>query len=358
MKPGVLPDNTTAKNISHGPVECFGDNALILSPTVNIALNVFYVVITVLGLLSNGLVIHLFISKKVQSTAFNLLLLNLSIADIIADISAYPYVFVNLPNLRNYSDSTANLICTLSYGMTPFMMASSVTIFTLCFISVIRFLMIKYPLRSYWTKDKRNIIIFIIIVWPVSIGILSTNFITFQYDPISAICYRRWPKHFNGKLWSAMISFVGYMLPIVVMMITFSAAGLKLWDKTLSAGNNFISKASLKRKKKAFVLLGFLIIAFFVCWSPVFGYLVLARSTKSVFPDGERGECARMHVLRFVFLIALCNTVADPVIYGFKGEEFRNGFYRMVHSITIKSKTTADTDALNKKLSKLCCLPS
>ena len=336
MASGILQDNMNISNISHPLIHCIGNGADILPPTTHITLNVLCVVITALGLISNSLVVYLFISGKVKSNAFNLLLLNLSIADIIAGISAYPYVFVNLIQLRDYSSKTANLICAFTHGMTPFIVASAVSILTLCFISINRYMLIRYPLRSYWIKNKRNIIVFIIVVWPLCIALLSPNVISFQYYPRSAICYRRWPKEFNGKLFSAVISFIGYMLPIIVMMITFCAAGCKLWDKNLGASDSVISEASLKRKRKAFILLGYLILAFFACWGPFFGYLVLSRSTKAIFPDGERGECMRMRVVRFVFLIAVCNTFADPLVYGFRGEEFRKGFYQTVRGVSMK----------------------
>ena len=295
----------------------------ILPRGVHWFLNALMVLATLLGFIGNGLVCRFFATKSIRLKPFNILLLNLSIADLLADLFAYPQIFVELTMLRQFSPKTADILCAFTIGITPFAMVTYVSVFTLTYISINRYVFIKYPMKTSWFKSKRNTIWFIVAAWIFAIGFVCPNAIAFKYDARYAVCYRVWPENFNGFVWTVIGLFFGLILPIITMILAFAATMRHFRKKTMVTNED---ASVLARKRGAVVLLGFLILAFFVCWGPSFIYLTLSLAVASIWPPGVEGEYVRMRIIRVVFFIALTNSVADPFIYGYRNPEFRKCF--------------------------------
>ena len=292
------------------------------------------------------MVCFLFATNRVPLTPFNSLLLNLSIADLMADIFSYPYIFIDLTSLRNFSKRRADLACAFTIGLTPFWIVTSVSLLTLCFISMTRYVLIKYPFRHTFLTERAYTNTFLAFVWPISIALPLPNFFSFSYDPKTAICYRVWPNNFNGPVYSACIAVFGIGLPGTLMLFTFISTARSLWKRTLD--NVSTPMAGLIKRRKAVKLLGFLIVAFLVCWGPFFVYFVLSRSVKSAFPDGAEGEYLRMKIIRAVILVALCNTSADPIIYGLRSEEFRKGLKDTIRRFSSRGERSRSATATSQ----------
>ena len=319
---------TSIGNITTMPLV---DDAL-LPPAVDLIMKLLYVVVAALGLFGNGLVFYLFASKRVKLTPFNIFLLNLSISDTLADLSIWPYVFINLKSLRSFSDETADSLCVLVMGQMTYWVATVAALFTLTVISVSRYIFIRHPMRSQYFHKKHASYIVVLIIWPVSVAMCLPNFFSFDYDKDYAVCERKWPHAVNGRIYSAATAFLGYILPIIVLIFTFIGTRQYLW---LSHANDIVrSTCSIRRRKTASMLLASLIVAFFICWTPFFIYWILSRTATSIFPEGPAGDYARMRVIVFVVFISLCNTVADPIIYGLRGEDFRKSLKHVKHSIS------------------------
>ena len=307
----------------------------ILPNGVHWLLNSLMVIATLLGFIGNGLVCHFFVTKRICQKPFNILLLNLSIADILADIFAYPQIFVDLTMLRQFSSQTADVLCAFTIGITPFAMVTYVSVFTLTYISLNRYVFVRYPMRTRWFKSMRNTTFFIGATWMFSIGYMIPNAFAFQYDAQYAVCYRVWPDNFNGFVWTIIGLFLGLVLPITTMILAFVATMRHFRKKTMLTNED---ASVLAKKRGAVVLLGFLILAFFICWGPSFIYLTLSLTVKSIWPPGVDGEYVRMRIIRVVFLIALTNSVADPFIYAYRNPEFRKCFTAFFERFRMKKK--------------------
>ncbi len=286
-------------------------------------LNILMVLITLLGMTGNGLICFFFATKKVKFTSFNLLLLNLSAADLMADIFAYLTIFIELEMLRQFSQEAANILCAFTIGITSFVVVLSVSILTLAYISLNRYVFISYPMKTAWFKSRRNTICIIALIWIVCVGTLSPNVISFRYSQKYSTCPREWPKNFNVQVWTIILIFPGFLLPIAVMLLALFAAKRQFRKMEGETASN---TASMQRKKRTVKMLGFLILAFFLCMAPAIIYLVLSLAVESIWPEGHDGEIIRMKIIRITFLICLINTVADPVIYGYNNKEFQTCF--------------------------------
>ena len=69
-------------------------------------------------------------------------------------------------------------------------------------------------------------------VWPASTLLSLPNVFTFNYDPVSAICYRNWKINIeiNPQVYIAAVALLGLILPIGIMFFTFVALAKTLWS--------------------------------------------------------------------------------------------------------------------------------
>eukprot|EP00112_Aurelia_sp_Birch-Aquarium-sp1_P002174 Seg1234.6 transcript_id=Seg1234.6/GoldUCD/mRNA.D3Y31 product="Neuropeptide FF receptor 2" protein_id=Seg1234.6/GoldUCD/D3Y31 len=297
-------------------------NVEIYPPGLTWFLNSLMVVVSLLGLAGNILVCHFFIKKKIQSTSFNILLLNLSIADLLAVVFAYPTIFVDLKMLRGFSQSTANISCAFTIGVTPFGIVTSVSVLTLAYISLNRFVFVRFPLKTAWFKSRKVTGYTLLVIWIASIAYVIPNIFAFHFDEEYAVCYREWPEIINSTLWSLSGTVFGLIAPIAIMLLTFFSTLRKFKTMTVASSQH----EAMKKKRRAVRLLGFLMLAFFISWGPPSIYLLLSLKFESIWPAGVEGEYARMRVIRVMFLIALTNPLADPVLYGYFNLEFQKCF--------------------------------
>eukprot|EP00794_Sanderia_malayensis_P015031 gene15031-16582_t len=313
-------------------------NVEILPPGLDTTLDALYVIVAVLGLLGNGFVFYLFASKRIKLSPFNLLLLNLSIADVMSDLSIWPYVFIDLKSLRGMTQLEREVFCVISMGQMTYWLSTIAAIFTLCVISISRYLFIRHPLKARLFNKTHASVIIIGLIWPVSLCMTLTNIFSFEFNPKYAICEREWPRNFNGQAYSAVTSLLGFVLPCIVMIFAFVATRHYFWKVDASGISR--SACAVERRHRASRLLAWLIIAFFACWSPFFVYWILSRTANTIFTAGPRGEYERMRALRFIMLISLCNTVADPIIYAIKREDFKRSLKAMKEKIRFLGRET------------------
>ena len=293
---------------------------------IRLMFNCFFCIIVICGITGNSIFCYLFASKRVKCNFFTLLLLNLSVADIISCISILPYAIVDLSWLTPLSQRNANAACTVIMGQMPFWVTTVVTLFTLVFISFSRFVAIAHPLKSrqpewQWLKKSKTSVRFMLITWPLATCILLPNCFSFHYDRNSAICFRKWPKNVNGRMYGLITAFLGFALPMITLIFTFVSIKRSL-SRRLSGSKQ------TRNNRKTVKLLGTLILAFFICWAPFFIYWILSTTAGHLtFADGVKGQRQRMRIIRGVVLVALCNTILDPIIYVFWCSDINKAFW-------------------------------
>ena len=320
----------------------FKENPHLFSLPVECLIIALYVVVLFFGICGNAVVCYLFASKRVKCTSFNMLLLNLSVADLLADIFMIPYVFVGPAILRRLSNKNANWICAFTMGKVPFWVVTAVSLLSLSFISMTRYLQVKYPIAHSKVTSRRGTVISIIIMWLVGLALPAPLLLSFKYKPEIATCHRKWPEGFNGKIYSAATAIIGIVLPTAWMIFTFiSTARIlrKLNSHHVDDNSNTqpLLSTNVVQRRKAVKLLGGLIIVFIICWSPFFIYWCLSGAAPAVFPQGgAEWDYARMRVHRCCLLVAFCNTVADPLIYALRGEEFRKALRDIIQKLFSK----------------------
>ena len=286
------------------------------------------VILSLLGIIGNGFMCYFFAKKRIRRTSFNMLLLNLSIADLLVDVFAYPLYFVDLKVLRGYHTGIANVLC--SFPPSTSGVAFAVSILTLTYISINRFVYVRYPLKTAWFKSRKTTFCTLLMIWAVSIGYIMPYALAFQFDAKIAFCKREWPRDINVSLWMATILVAGLIMPLSVMFITFVSTMRRF--RTMSIEQ----RETMGKKKRAVRLLGFLVLAFAICSGPTLICLPLSVRFKSFWGTGVKGEYMKLRVMPILFLLNLVNTVADPVLYGYLNHEFQKCFKEVL--VDIKSR--------------------
>ena len=285
---------------------------------VEIPIKLIYVVLTLAGICGNGLVLFLIAAKRVERTVFNTLLVNLSCADIIADISLYPYIFVDLREF-NTNPLQGRLLCNFTVGLTVFFTCTGVSLQTLTIISVNRYMCINHPLRFEWQQGRKSALCSIPVTWLISTMVMVPNYVSFVHKSKWGVCKREWPQSFNGTAYTLITSLLGLLAPMIVLVYTYTATVITMRSRRSEPRSGDIIRVN---RQKTVRLLGWLIVLFSVCWVPFFIYWVLSRAV-SIFSEGYNGDYQRMRAIRLTIIAAAANTVADPVIYALFSERYR-----------------------------------
>ena len=305
-------------------------NEELYPPALDWFIKSLMIVVTVLGLTGNSLVCYFFAKKKIERTSFNILLLNLSIADLLQDLLFYPVIFVDLKMLRGCSQSTANLLCSFTGHPAHVGALASISILTITYISLNRFVAVIFPLKVAWFKSIKVTSATLLVIWIVSLGYFVPAFFSMRYDARYAICHREWPKIINVTLWSTANMVFGNIVPVAVMLLTYFCTLRKF--KSMTEASPLRDSVDMK-KKRAVRLLGFLIFAFLICFVPITVFVLLAIRVQSIWPQGAEGNYLRMRIKRCLFVLYLTNTLADPLLYGYCNYEFQRCFKEVFNDL-------------------------
>ena len=302
----------------------------LFDPTVAGAINSVYMTLSLLDIISNLLVCCLFYKDKALRKPFNVLLLNLSLADIVSALTIQPYVWIDFAKIDRGSGELAGFLCASSVGLMFFLSSGLTNILTLCAVTVMRYSGIVKNYQGKIMTSNTLIARYCMLTWLVGIGTNIPNALSFKYNHEQAICYRQWPSGINGNLYSMLTTLVFMIIPIVLMISCYCSLALHVWRRSNNdPGSNIAAK---RARKSVTVLLGFLILAFIICWSPFFTTWILGRAL-NYFPKGAEGELRRQRWLRVAMIFALLNSSLDPFIYAYSSIEYRKSLFDMLSSI-------------------------
>ena len=271
----------------------------------------------------NSVVCYIILKHKHIQNTVNMLLLHLSFADIICGISVLPYVFIKLPR-TNIKGTAANLICGLTEGLTFFFAASLVNLLTLSILSISRYTLINHPLKQTWRLKKRAVKWLVLLAWLISLGLLVPSGLSFTYSPQDGICWRKWAPGVHPVGYFTATLILGMAIPFLSLTFTYVSTIYTLWFKPATrrlARSNSRSGVQTHRKRVS-VLLGLLIVAYILCWMP-FGIYWLLSVALDYFPQTIEGQRKSMKIARITILIALVNTVLDPIVYAFSNRQIK-----------------------------------
>ncbi|XP_058476992.1 galanin receptor 2a [Solea solea] len=274
-------------------------------------------VIFVVGTAGNALVLAVLLRDgQMKKKSTNLFILNLALSDLSFILCCVPFQ-ATVYTLDHWMFGAA--LCKLVHFIIFLTMFSSV--FTLTAVSLDRYLVICYPLRSREMRTPRNAVTSIGLIWALSL-VFSGPYLSYyaQMDlGGNMVCIPAWTS--RPRVLVDVCTFVfGYLVPMLVLGLTYARTIRYLWTSV-----DAVKDVSESRRAKCKVTKMILIVTalFCVCWLP--HHLVILCMWTGRFPLNHT-----TYVLRVLsHLVAYANSCLNPVVYALVSKHFRKGFTKV-----------------------------
>lgn len=276
-----------------------------------------YLLISLLGLVGNGLVIFCLLYFSNLKTVPNVYILNLALIDLFflsgIPFLAYQYHFSNWP--------FGLILCKFVNGMDSVNQYGSS--WTLVAMSADRFMAVVYPLSSMQrrTRSCARMVCTIVIVWSFVLGSINWIFATTDspLGPGTCMLYLGENMTSLSMAYSAYNFTFGFALPLVAILFFYMSIFYIMQTNDFFFRSN-AKTAAQRASKRVAVLTIAVIVVFFICWMPY--YIIQLRIL--VLDMQGLGPSLSLVILHQLS-IAFCyiNSVFNPFVYTFIGENFR-----------------------------------
>ncbi|KAM8930544.1 lysophosphatidic acid receptor 3 [Pelodytes ibericus] len=262
---------------------------------------------------SNLLVIAAVIKNKRFHFPFYYLLANLAAADFFSGIA---YVFLMF-HTGPVSKTLTVHRWFLRQGLLDTSMSASLA--NLLVIAVERHMSIV-RMRIHSNLTKRRVTCLILLIWAVAIFMGAVPTLGWNCICDLTTCSSLAPIYSRSYLtfWT-----VSNLVVFLIMVIVYLRIYMYVQRKTTvlsphTSGSISRKRTPIKLMKTVMTVLG----AFVICWTPGMVALLL---------DGLNcTKCGVQHVKQWFLLLALMNSVMNPIIYSYKDEEMWRTFKRMI----------------------------
>ncbi|CAH1790793.1 unnamed protein product [Owenia fusiformis] len=268
--------------------------------------------IGVIGVVGNSMVVYVLCTRLKQRGNMNVLLMNLAIADFFFIIFCVP---VNASYHALYEWPFGEAFCKITHYVKN--ITAYVSIYSLCAVSITRYLTVVKSAKSSHLRTKRSAIISAVLLWLIiataNIPVMKIYFtITMRLDRFTSktICsYQKNSK--DMEILTATFFTMSYAIPVIIICLTHI---LILVHITKNSSN--ITASSIQRRKNASRIIIGTTIAFAICWLPMNILMMMVH-------------CFKMERKGFMIpaLIAECmsyaNSCTNPIVYNFVSKDFR-----------------------------------
>ncbi|XP_051565719.1 G-protein coupled receptor 183-A isoform X2 [Myxocyprinus asiaticus] len=292
----------------------------------HIFLPVVYSLICIVGFLGNALALHVIWPnlKKINSTT--LYSANLVVSDIMFSLAlplrvVYYAKGFHWPLGEGLCKATALLFYINMYAGVNFMTC----------LSVDRFIAVVLPLRFSRFRKVQNVRYICAAVWALvlmqTLPLLSmpmTN--TEQSDHITCMEYPNFEKIDNLPVMLIGAVFLGFGLPMITILVCYSALCSKL--RLLAKSNKLTEKSG--RSRKVIGVICAVILVFVVCYSPYHIDLLQYMIRKLQY----KPDCSELHNFQISLHITVClmnlNSCLDPFIYFFACKGYKKRILKLL----------------------------
>ncbi|CAF0837507.1 unnamed protein product [Adineta steineri] len=309
--------STNESNVTQGPIEWF--------PGLQIATCIFYSIILIVGIIGNILVIVIVIRYRDMRNATNLLLTNLSIADL------FLLIFCTADGYQHLFGKDEHRLGKFMCSFGPFIqnVTSTCSVLTIMAISYERYVAICQPLKTSTPclalfRTVPTVILFWLISCLISIPFYmytNTKLAETIYDKIIDTCFTDFPER-----WANI-----YLIPSTLCLYLFVFLMLCYWHFSICC--ILFSREALLRdntiltryRRQVAQLLIALIITFFI--------LILPHKIWSIIQQRLTiDEFYNMGFQRHAFIIITTrsllylNSAINPLLYSVMSTKFRQSF--------------------------------
>ncbi|KAI5087585.1 neuromedin-K receptor [Silurus meridionalis] len=209
--------------------------------------SVAYSTILAVAVFGNLVVMWIIVAHRRMRTVTNYFLLNLAFSD--ASMAAFN-TLVNFIYAAHGDWYFGEEYCKFH----NFFPVTSVfaSIYSMTAISVDRYMAIIHPLKPHLSATATKVVIVCIWVLAVVLAFPLCFFSTVRKLPRRTVCYVAWPQPGDDAfMYHIIVMLLVYMLPLVVMGITYTIIGMTLWGGAIpgDSSDNYHGQLRAKRKE-------------------------------------------------------------------------------------------------------------
>lgn len=291
-----------------------------LERTISIVVPIFFSLIGITGFIGNLLVVITVMYNAQMRNTTNLLIFNLSFADLLFICFCIPFTAVDYsfggqwPFGVTWCKIVQYLIVVTAY----------ISIYTLVLMSMDRFLAVCYPVSRI--RNERNTLISIAVLW---ITVLTINLPAFYAHGL--IDYTHHGTNYTSCIfldeatflsWSSFHIYMfatSYLLPLVLISGLYLFMLMRLWKSNLTQ-----SKESRRGKRRVTRLVIVVVACFATLWLPIQTILLL-KSLRLYQSD----DSVTLALQISAHILAYTASCTNPLIYAFLSENFRKSFRKV-----------------------------
>jgi len=334
-----------------------------IPPNIQIGVTIFAVFIFILALIGNTVVIYIVCTVNHMRSSTNTLIANMAVADLLMTIDI-PYILKWFYVFNQWFGTfMGSFLCKFFHSAQVGSLAAST--FSLVAISLDRSFAILLPMKTIMT---RNVVRFVIVmVWLCALALTLPVIIASKNRQMEGteimVCDDEigWKPGMSEPTYSTFLFLFGYAIPLVIIALLYSLAGLRLWSRKLPGHRNLASnKKAQSSSRRATAMLITVVIVFAVSWLPWQALEVIDNYNKELLfklpPD----------VYMFMPWLGYANSAINPILYVIFSENYRQEFYRVLcrgpsrkdrYRRTIISRSTTRTTRFSRASSLAVSIP-
>lgn len=277
-----------------------------------------YAIVFVVGVTGNLLVLLTVTSKRMRSVR-NMLIGNLAVADMTTLLICLPLTVIGL----FMSWPFGIFICRYVFPITDVVV--SVSIITLCVITMDRFRAIVYPFAKKMSF-KVTLIVFVII-WLLSYLIVALpvlHLMQLRRPRSRLVCVPLWPSQLYKKAYRLVIFVFLYIIPVVLVFFCFVCIVKRIRENirfTRKSVRDLRSLARVQRRSRVVRMMFVIFITFTICLLPIHLLLMFAV----FYPPTVRWPLL-IKIYHISLVILMANSAMNPIILYLLSSEFKRGF--------------------------------
>ncbi|XP_031727324.1 tachykinin receptor 3a [Anarrhichthys ocellatus] len=291
-----------------------------VQPPWRVALwSVAYSSVLAVAVFGNLIVIWIILAHKRMRTVTNYFLLNLAFSD--ASMAAFN-TLINFIYATHGEWYFGEAYCKFH----NFFPVTSVfaSIYSMTALAVDRYMAIIHPLKPRLSAKATTGVIVCIWSLAVVLAFPLCYFSTTRTLPRRTLCYVAWPRMADDPfMYHIIVTVLVYVLPLVVMGITYTIVGLTLWGGEIPGDSSDNYHGQLRAKRKVVKMMIIVVVTFALCWLPYHVYFIVTGLNKRL----SKWKYIQQVYLSVLWL-AMSSTMYNPIIYCCLNSRFRAGFKR------------------------------
>lgn len=318
------PTESVFPNITNNTTEPGSGGSSSIPQNIQLGVTIFAVLIFILALVGNIVVIYIVCTVNAMRSSTNTLIANMAIADLLMTIDI-PYIlkFFYVHD-KWFGTFMGTVLCKFFHSAQVGSLTASV--FSLVAISLDRSFAILFPMKTVMTK---NVVRFAIaVVWLGALAFSLPVMVaskTKQFNGTDFLsCAEVWAP-MSASTYSLVLIIGGYFIPLIIIAVVYSLAGIRLWSRQLPGHKNLVSnKKAQSSSRRATAMLITVVIVFALSWLPFQTLEMLRGFNKPLF-------YSLPIELRFTTpWFGYANSAINPILYVIFSENYRQEFYRIL----------------------------